>query len=378
MSLPDHFRAMFTDERRFWRLLTLVLGGFAILKGFRPPNYWALSLSQIDYSHGFVKRGLYGTILPIHQHQLLTLVYLLILAAFFAALARLTVLARLQARFGSLALAALFFSSYAVSFLTQLIGAADLLTGLLCVLLLLIRSPHFRFAAALVGVPAALLIHENFLFLFLPTLLFSFCLDAHSAPRTRLLAYPALLGALALALTLATSLHPNLSPAQASSLLAGATARADFPVEPQVFQILTRGLRDNLRFTHAYSPFVYWSFFLIGVSNLLPAWLLLHQHIRRLARPHRGLYPLALLAIALPALMFPLGTDSVRWLVLIFLATYLTLLQLSRGLPLVPAPASLVERNLILFLLTINMITGNGFFDGFRGAFFPFFPRLLH
>jgi len=34
----------------------------AVLKGLRRPSMWAATQAQLDYSHGFIKRGLLGAV----------------------------------------------------------------------------------------------------------------------------------------------------------------------------------------------------------------------------------------------------------------------------------------------------------------------------
>ena len=57
-------------ERRFWRWTAVGLGAIAFGKGIREPNAWPYTHAQLNYSAGFIRRGLYGAALghPLGLH----------------------------------------------------------------------------------------------------------------------------------------------------------------------------------------------------------------------------------------------------------------------------------------------------------------------
>ena len=386
--------AWLRDEKRFWRGCCWLFGSFAILKGLRLPNAWALTQSQLDYSHGFLKRGLPGTVLhlfDIHHRLPLTVVFFVVLALFFAVLVVLVQRSTLEARFGSLAVAAIFAGSYAVTYLTHLVGYTDILNAMLAMLLLLVRGALQRFLLALVIVPVAMLIHESFLLLFLPVVLLSFALDFAAAPPGRVRARIAVMGAvlllMALGITLSTSLRPSLTAAQTQKFQAEVAARVDFPLEPGVFALLDHSVAQEMRYMAiAVRVPHWWNQLSVSIACLLPLLLLLIYFQRRLLR--EGPLPLdpaaqlwlrlaALAAVFAPLLMHLVAWDAARWNVLCTFAAFLVLLVLSRHLPPGAITLSAAVRNLAIVLLALNMATGYGLFDGATVNPYPFYPALV-
>jgi hypothetical protein len=393
-SFVSKSTAWFRDERRFWRGCCWLFGIFAVLKGLRLPGAWALTQSQLDYSHGFLKRGLPGTVLHLfglHHRLPLTVVFFVELVAFLAVLAVLVRRSALERRFGSLVLAAIFAGSYAVTYLTHLVGYTDILNATLAMLLLLVRSAQRRFLLALAVIPVAMLIHESFLFLFLPVVLLSFALDcAAAAPgraRARIAVGAALLLLLALGITLSTSLRPNLSTAQTRQFQAEVAARVDFPLEPGVFALLDHSVAKDVRYMAiAVRVPHWWNQLTVSIACLLPLLLVLLHFQRRMLRERplplpgaaqRWVRIAVAAAVFAPLLMHLVAWDAARWNVLCALAAFLVLLVLSRQLPSGAVVLSVAERNCAIVLLALNMATGYGLFDGATVTPYPFYPALV-
>src|SRR5215475_8887619 len=79
-------------ERRFWTLAASVLGSLAVLKGLHDPSAWSATQVQIDYSFGFVRRGLLGEALKtigfqIYRYDLHVVVSAVLLATMVLLLA---------------------------------------------------------------------------------------------------------------------------------------------------------------------------------------------------------------------------------------------------------------------------------------------------
>lgn len=365
-----------------------------MLKGLRRPGAWALTQSQLDYSHGFLKRGLPGTVLDlfgIHHRRSLTVVFFLELAVFLAVLIMLVRRSALEERFGSLVVAAIFAGSYAVTYLTHLVGYTDILNCTLAMLLLVVRGALRRFLLALVLVPVAMLIHESFLFLFLPVVLLSFVLDVVAAPpgreRARIAMGTALLLLLAVGITLSTSLKPNLTAAQTRQFQAEVAARVDFPLEPGVFALLDHSVAQDMRYmVIAVRVPHWWNQLSVSIACLLPLLLVLLHFQRRLLRERavlpdaaarRWLRLAVMAAVFAPLLMHLVAWDAARWNVLCILAAFLVLVVLSRQLPRGAMALSAAERNLAIVLLALNMATGYGLFDGATVNPYPFYPALV-
>lgn len=387
------FALWFGDERRFWMLATIVFGTFAFLKGLSAPGNWALTQAELDYSHGFIKRGLQGALLGllhIRDFYPLCAYFFLQTAILFLLLIFMTKKARVQDRFGSLAPAAIFWSSYAITFITFAVGYTDIPLAILLTALLLIARSSTRFACSLVAVPLALLVHEDFLVLFLPVLLFSFVLDAALTPkgtRRRNLLCAGTLGLLAVAITLAIAGRPHLSVAESDEFARQVQARVDFPIRANFFGVLAQPLSSSVHEAAAglRDPKVFVPN-LASLINLLPAVLLLLYLVRRLIRTalheHEAavrttIWIAALFAVLAPLALYVIGTDGNRWNAVSALAAYLVLLLLCRALPAGRAPLSNAERNAAMFVLAINMATGFGLFYDSSETMFPFFPILF-
>ena len=387
---PAGWRARLADERRFWQWCTALFCAFAVMKGLRAPGFWPLTQAEIDYSHGFIKRGLQGeflSLLHIHHFHALSAFFFVQLAILLLVLANFTRLARVPERFGSLAPVAVFATSYALTYLTHVVGYTDIPLAALTVVLLCLRNPQRRFWASLLLVPLALLVHESFLLMFLPVLLFSFVLDAtlaEGATRKHILVLAGVLAVLALAITLAFSVRGNLSPEEVDRFQEEIETRVDFDLRDDFFNVLSRPLSGSVR--EAIDGFHYADWFvpdLVSLANLLPPVLLLSLFMRRLLRAtvqdnraRKILWAAAVVAAIAPLSMYLLGVDGGRWNTTAALAIYLEFLLLCRALPERALPLSSAQRNAVILVLALNMASGMGLFDEETIHPYPFVPAL--
>lgn len=387
------------EERGLWQIATAAFCVFAVLKGLGAPNNWALTQAQLDYRHGFIKRGLRGEIfhlLHAQQHIALSVVFFAELAILFLLLAEFIRRSQVQERFGSLAPVTVFASSYAVTALTCLAGYTDIFLAASLVGLLLVRRERVRFWLALPVLPLALLVHENFLLMCLPVLLFSFvpsALREEGGARLRALLRPVTLATLAVTITLLFAVRANVTPEQSRRYESEIRARADFEVHPEVFRVLERPLKYSVLQAWIGLHQAQWTIpDAITLANLLPPTLFFLYLIRKMVR--RGplalhqeadrqakalLWGTALAAVLAPLAMYALGFDGGRWNTAAALSAFLVWLILCRDLPL-RASASLrlstTERNVAVLLLAFNMATGFGVFNGGSTNPFPFVPAV--
>lgn len=383
--------ALFSEERRFWQLATALFCMFAVIKGLRAPGLWPLTQAQIDYSHGFIKRGLQGQVLSLlhlHHYHALSAFFFAQFAVFLLLLANFTRCARVAERFGSLLPVAIFASSYALTFLTHIVGYTDIPLAALVIALLTVRKTSLRFYMSLALVPLALLVHESFLLMFLPVLLFSFVLDAvlaRGAAARRFIVFALALGVLSLLITLAFSVRANLTPDQVDQFHEEIARRVDFELRDDFFNVLSRSLSGSIH--EAIDGFHYADWFvpdLVSIANLLPLVLLLLVFMRRLvrdafpqnARVRRLLWLAASLAALAPLSMFLLGVDGARWNTAGTLVLYLEFLLLCRALPQHRFTISAAQRNAAILVLAINMASGMGLFDDETIHPYPFIPAL--
>lgn len=392
MTLRAKLREQFSEEQKFWSLLAAVTGCIAVLKGLQLPREWALTQAQIDYSQGFTKRGLLGTVL-VHlglTHYIpLCLVLLALLLAFWALVVLLT---RRSGLMRTPVVVAMFASSYAVTYLTHLVGYLEIVNGTLAILLLLIRSPRLRLLAGVPVIAVASLVHESVLLLFVPVVLLTFVLDGVTAPdsssRTRAWLYGAALAVYSATFSFATSLTAHLSPAKVAALQTTIASRVNYPVRPDFFVIMNWSLADNIKnmpglilHNKLWSEWQLVSLFVVLLPTLLPLLWLTLRAIRSSGLPgttERLVKIATLVSIFSPLLMNLLGWDAVRWNVLCVLAGYLTFAVLFLYLPKAKLELGPAAKNLMVLLIAINMASGWGLFDSTAVNPYPFFPKVLN
>ncbi len=377
-----------SDEQQFWVLFTAVLGTFAALKGLRLPGVWAFTQSLVDYSHGFVKRGLLGAIygaFGIYHRRGLTITYFLELTLLIILLVVFTRRSGLIERAGTPAVAGLFAGSYALTYLFHLIGYSDILNAALTIGLLLVRKAHIRFLLGLPMLACGLLIHEDFLLLFTPVLLLSFYLQGATnlLERRRIWSFGLVLGVVALGLTLFTSLRTPMEDEQVDAFATYVYDRADFEVREDFFQVFTNSLAGNFAMMSRFGwhEYLWWAFQAVSICVLGPPLVLLLHFCMRLTRQAapqmRELRPAVLVAVLSPLCMHLLGLDQVRWNTWVVVDAYLALGVLAMHLPGERLRVSPGERHALLLAIAIGMASGHGLFNGAQVNPYPFFPKLI-
>ncbi len=386
ISIKSRITRRLGDEQRFWALFTAMLGTFAALKGLRLPGVWVFTQSLVDYSHGFIKRGLLGTIygaFGIYNRRGLTITYFLELTILMVLLIIFTRRSGLMERVDTPAVAAMFAGSYAVTYLFHLIGYSDILNAALTIALLLVRKAHIRFLLGLPLLAGGLLIHEDFLLLFTPVLLLSFYLQGVASPldRRRIWSFGVVLGVVALGITLFTSLRTPMEGEQVDAFATYIYDRADFEVREDFFQVFTNSLTGNFAMMSRFGwhEYLWWAFQAVSICVLGPPLvLLLHfcmRLIRQAAPQTRGLRAAVLVAVLSPLCMHLLGLDQVRWNTWVAVDAYLALGVLAMHLPGEQLRVSAWERNALLLAIAIGMAGGHGLFNGAQVNPYPFFPK---
>ncbi len=374
--------------RRLWLVTALLLGAVSFFKGFRFPGRWAATQAMLDYSQGFAKRGLFGATFArwLHFEQyahfaVTSYVLLFVLVGMLVLLASRT---GASTRLGAGEPVALFFSSYALTYLAHLVGYLDIPLAILTVALLMIRNSLVRFGLALPLCVVALLIHEMFLLVFVPLILFSFLLDAwqtEGSAQGRLYAMTATLAAVSLATTLRLALLQPLDAGQVRSMRALIERRVDFDVRGDVFDVMTRSFHDNVwKVAWVWGHDLEWKLLVIicAVTFGLTVYLLLRTVLlaaRTLKLP-RPLVAAAFGAALSPLLMYVVGWDEGRWDTLVALDAYLVLLLLARVLPQALPDFSRRYRYAVVLSVAISMASGEGLMDELRTNTFPFLGDL--
>jgi hypothetical protein len=376
-----------SDERRFWMGSTLFLGVLAGLKGLRRPSLWAVTQAQVDYSFGFIKRGLTGVIFnkfEIHHYAMISLYFYLTLLIFLLALAVLVHKSGMTQRNGTYAVVTVFAGSYALTYLVHLVGYTDILNGIFTIGLLLIRRPLTRFILGAGVFCVAMLIHENFLLVYVPLLLLSFVLQSvtDTGKRWQYMGFAFSLGALALGLTVFTTTKARMTLENAQRLEQHTAARVDFPLEHDFFKVPAVSLWENFKRTVEIERIsLRWRReMLVAPFVLLPCFAIFVRRCFALIEAssvegHLLLMIRICVAVSIfsPLVLYCMGFDAMRWNVLCVLDAFLTLAILSLYLPGRNLVLNITERNAIILVIAIGMASGYGLLDKSTVRPFPFF-----
>ena len=373
-------------ERRFWLWSAAGLGVLAFCKGIREPNAWSYTQAQLNYSAGFMRRGLFGAALGhplglnLNGHfAVFSTALLLLLFALIALLARSSKLAE---RTPPGELLAVYASSFSVSYLAHLNGYLDIPLALLCVAPLFIRSTGWRLAAAACATTLGILIHEQFFFAFLPLLAVSVLFGgatAKSAGERRLAwAGAVLLAVLGLGLTMFLARHGSISAAQSEQLRQSIARATDRPLYPEVFGTLPVTPRENLQVMKlvwrrpTYLPAQVEGLLLFGPTTVVLSWATLLLLRRWMPGRYRWPYAGVLLATLAPLSLHLLGWDKNRWNQLLCLNAFLLLLTVSKLAVGEPVRLPLWLRRACLLVMLLNMASGGGMLDDSHMRPFPF------
>jgi hypothetical protein len=364
----------------------LGLGAIAFVKGIREPNAWSYTQAQFDYSVGFMRRGLFGTVvgrpLGLGQYEHFMVVSTGLLLLLFVVLALLARTSKIAERTPPGELLAVYASSYSVTYLAHLNGYLDIPLALLCVAPLFLRSTGWRLLAAVVCATAGILIHEQFFFAFLPLLVVSVLFGAGTAQSEgqRRLAWTGGVALLLIGGSLVAYLgrHGSITQAQADQLRAANSLKADRWLEPEVFRVLPRTPQENLAVMKSvWSRPTFWPaqvesllFFFPSAAVLSWATLLLLRHW--MPGRYRWLYAGAAMATLAPLSLHLFGWDKSRWNELLCLNAFLMLLLVSRQFGGEPVRLPVSLRRACIVVMLLNMATGGGMLDNRHIRPFPF------
>jgi hypothetical protein len=370
---------VFREDRLFWRFAAVILGVLSFCKGIRRPSTWAATQSMVNYSHGLVKRGLFGATFGnwfhLEHYTRFSVSAYLVIFIFMALLCLLTVRSRVFSKVGDGEVVAVFFASFTVTFIAHLVGYLDISLGLITVGLLLIKDVRLRLLFAFPLCLAGLLLHESFFLIFFPVVLFSFVVDAmvlnDASKRTWIWALSVLLLLFSVAVTMRLAMAHPMTAETASVLRRELTHRADFTVRYDFFNVIQRSTADNIDMTiaEAREKHSFFAFFVLKLCLFLPTIFLIYSCISRTirqiedARARRWLSIAAFLAAISPISMQILGVDTARWDAMIGLDVFLVFLVLCRTLPVTAIPVPQGFRNAAVLAIALSMITGEGLMD---------------
>jgi hypothetical protein len=377
----------FADDRRFWRMAAAVLGGVSFLRGVRHPSRWAATQAMVNYEFGVVKRGLFGATLGgwlhMEHYGRFALVSFALLSLLVVMLVWMTWRSGALRRLGAGEPVAVFFASFAMTYLAHLVGYLEVPLAVLTIALLLIRSPWVRLAAALPVCVAGILVHEMYFVVFLPAVLFSLlldgCLQQEAGRRRTLWVMSGALLLVCAAVTFRLGHQRPLTVKQAQAMQSSMAARVDFPVRKDFFDVLTFSSAKSLQGMEDH--FLHWGgwrqVFVESVLIFAPTALLLilpgYWLLRGLPGAFRRWIGAAAVAAACaPLAMHLFGFDSARWDALVCVESYLVLVTICWKMPgegfVLPAG----YRNAAVLVIALSMATAETLMDGKEPNAFPF------
>ena len=376
---------------RFWYIATGVVGGLALLKGIRLPSRWSATQAQIDYSQGFVKRGFFGAVvtdsLRLWMYNRFAVVSYVLLAVLAVMLVLLAVKSGVAKRLGGAEMLAVFFGSYGVSTLANTVGYMDIPLAILAVGVLFVRNPMLRIAVALPVTIVALLIHEMFLFVFLPVLILSFFLqslnDETQYSKRGVMVAGLILGVIAFVVSVRLARMPSMTGAQVTQMIQGIAARVDFTPRRDFYPVLVLSSDGNLAIMKVYFGIFDW--YMKQLTSLLifgPTVVMLLVAARDVLknsklRAKRWVFAMIVICGCSPLAMHIFGWDVGRWNGLVCLTSFLALvvtIRFTNGTALV---ASIGRQRLAVVVLLCSMASG-GLLMWREDKVFPAYLQIKH
>lgn len=285
---------------------------------------WVMTHWAFTYEFGFLKRALVGDIVARFfgppTALLITVASVIFVAATSAALLRLFVEPALLERSAGGWLFALAAATHSATIpnLVYDLGRFDhigLLIALGCLLAVARGTPAVRFAVVPPACVLGLLVHEGFLFLFVPLIFAAWHYEENGARLGARLAVAA--GLLALAGVIGSLGRMTALPMDA--YVAHLGARHDFPIGASSVLVLYSDLREGA--THSLSTLASrWQLtnHAVLLISLLPTLLLVRRFAnvirdRQRGEPTARARRIVYIAACSPLLLYALGVDVARW-----------------------------------------------------------------
>jgi len=364
-------------ERRFWLWTAVGLGAIAFGKGIREPNAWSYTQAQLDYSAGFMRGGLFGTVLGhwlgLNQYAHFAVVSTVLLLLLYGALALLARSSKLAERTPPGELLAVYASSYSVSYLAHVNGYFDVPLALLCVGPLIVRSTGWRVLAAVGSTVVGILIHEQFFFAFLPLLIVSVLFGVATAKTSveRRVAWGGgiLLAVVGVSMLLYCARYGTVSEVQGDRIRQSVEQKADYPVNALMLTEMSVSPHENMKIMRSqwnrstYIPGQAESLLMFAPTAAVLLWATLVLLRRWRPGRYRWIYAGVLFGTLAPLSLHLMGWDKSRWNELLSLNAFVLLLVVSQqmGNERVRLPVRLRRACLVVMLL--NMATGGAMLD---------------
>lgn len=344
-----------TARRWPWLVGLLLAVVWAAYAGFRLPNLWSVTLYNVAWTDGTVRRALAGTVLgPLwaavgHRYA----VYAAVAFAVLVAVLAVAVIAAMRARWNAQRIVVLvWLLAPTGAYLFHEVGYLDQVVYLLLFASLWLWSRTNPFVAVL-PVLASVLVHELVLLTTWPVLAWF----AWRAGLTRRSAW-------ALAAPLVTGVALMALPPMLADTVAALTARLTntlpFPVRESALDLYGRTLAQS--WTDYYSPLTGLPAVLAFAAVVALTWLILLVLTRRDEPVHRRQALWALPVCVAPLALLVAGADTWRWVFLAFCNLAIVLyLWLARR----PAPPSLPVVAAMVLPFALLLLVPLQYFDGY-------------
>jgi hypothetical protein len=379
----------FAEERKLYRLLLLIGGVVAVLKGLRLPYLWSATQAQIDYRYGFLRRGLFGEAcrqlhIPIFRYGVFSILSFLLLGCFLLLLARSVINSSLDQRSMG-AFSALIAGSCCISLLVNVVGYYDIVMAVLVLLTLSIANPRSQLIFAIFTGVIGVLVHELYAIAFLPVSLVGvICWASERAGGNRISRWIAFACAAVLpwVVVLTIAHRPEMTDEHLHMLQAAIRARVNFVPDDGMLNVLKATTRDNVRFMLGpmMSAGAWWVEEFLGIIAFVPTAIFFLMIAFRLSagRPRVVRWWLILSTFA-PLALNITAYDRYRWLAMVTLNGFFCSIAMSSAAQIkVPEAESISKvsfgvgwRHAAVLLLLLNLCTDVGFFRG-HARNFPF------
>ncbi len=387
-ELPD-FRAAISP--RWLCFFTSCLLLFSVLRGIRFPGAWTATHYLFNYSFGFTKRALIGSLFDFlgwpSLFQYPTHVFIASALLIANVVLLLQILRQWVESENELLVygAIIFACSPAVVFLAHSIGYHDHIGLLLTLLALRIKRVSHRYLFVAVSFPIAILIHEAIFLLFYPVIFCSFLSEYLATKKAIQLFMLGILSAGLLLLTIGVNSAP-LAPDQAFELYKTLQTKADFALRVDSFDVLVNSTTDNIREAVSYwrrghTPYLV----VLSFLGILPTVVFLGLTAIRSYRENslpRVLVVSSVFACLTPFILYFFGSDTDRWHALVAILSFLMLHCISLTAPRqLRMRAVVVEgRFMLLFLVCLVLNAGGGLrlFEESEVKNFPFLPHYYY
>ena len=321
-----------------WACALFAVLFFSTLKSVRAPIDYPATMYLLNYSEGFVKRGLFGSIVfggdgPVTQGQI-TLLSFVILGALLCSLGAIGILMMVRRpELGPLTL--LFASSVSIVYFAGTTGYFDHVLVIMAVIVILPARESVRAVLTLCLGVIALLIHEGAAFMVLPLMYFALFVESQKRGAGAALRVCIPIMAIHVVLTAYLSLFALLEDTSLAQLKEGLQARADFNLDDLAFYVLSvtpvddmmrvleqHGLRDHLLSLVTVAP------------ALLPMLYVSTTGLRNMPLAAPGIvWALWAAACLTPCILRFWGTDLHRWDSLAICTSFLAVFVVVREMP---------------------------------------------